>query len=229
MVNLFRIISIAGFAVAFAGVAAHCVYMVYGKGQRWEPVDILRRIVFLITLLFIEQKLSLLETIKKLVYLVTVPLFLITAITGFYPKLVLGETISGYWVMLHVTFATAFAPCLAVVALLWVKSLRFDKGDRTLLEQIYYRVVRRISGLKITGEPLRGYFRFGQKTLFWLIVLLAQPLILSVALVMLPIFEAGKQNLFWDIHRYAALVFAMVAIIHTYVVVRIKMEENRPL
>ncbi|MHC4216536.1 MAG: cytochrome b/b6 domain-containing protein [Planctomycetota bacterium] len=229
MVNLFRIISIAGFAAAFGGIAAHCVYEFYSKGRQWEPVDVPRKIVFFITLLFIEQKLGLLGTIKKLVYLVTVPLFLITAITGFYPKLVLGETISGYWLMLHATFATAFAPCLAIVALLWVNSLRFDKGDRTLLEQIYYRVVRRITGLKITGEPLRGYFRFGQKSLFWLIVLLAQPLILSVALVMLPIFEAGKQNLFWDIHRYAALIFAMVAIIHTYLVVRIQMEENRPL
>lgn len=229
MVNLFRIISISGFAVAFAGIAAHCLYKVYGKSQQWEPVDILKKTVFLITLVFIEQKLSLLETIKKLVYLVTVPLFLITAITGFFSKLVLGETISGYWLMLHATFATAFAPCLAVAALLWVNNLRFDRGDRTLLEQIYYRVVRRISGLKITAEPLGGYFRFGQKTLFWLIVLLAQPLILSVVLVMFPIFEAGRQKLFWNIHRYTALVFALVAIIHTYLVVRIQMEENRPL
>ena len=46
---------------------------------------------------------------------------------------------------------------------------------------------------------------------------------------MFPICEAGKKNLFWDIYRYAALVFALVAIIHTYLVVRIQMEENRPL
>lgn len=206
MVNLFRIISISGFVVAFAGIAAHCVYMVFGKSRQRQPVNIPKRIVFLIKQLFIERKLDFLETIKKLVYLLTVPLFLITAITGFFPKLVLGETISGYWLMLHATFATAFAPCLAVAALLWVNNLRFDKG-----------------------EPLRGYFRFVQKTFFWLIVLLAQPLILSVVLVMFPIFEAGRQNLFGDIHRYAALVFALVAIIHTYLVVRIQMEETRPL
>lgn len=227
--NMFRTISIIGLAVTFVGITAHYTAFTYGKGQQWRPIDILKKLVHLFTLLFIEQKLNLVKVMKKLVYLVALVHFVILAVTGFYPRLVLGKQISGYWLMLHVTFASVFAVCLAVLAVMWAHTFRFNSSDLTLLQRMLQRVhqlvLQRVAGLKTDAEPLRGSLRFGQKTLFWLIILLALLLIPSIVLVMFPLFGNSWQKLFLEAHRYTALVFVSVAVIHTYLVVRTRMKE----
>lgn len=222
---MFRTISIIGFAVTFVGITAHCTAFTYGKGQQWRPIDVLKKLVHLFTLLFIEQKLNLVEVVKKLVYLVVIIHFVVLAVTGFYPRLVLDRQISGYWLMLHVTFASVFTACLALLAVMWAHNFRFNNCNWTLLQQMFQRVLQRVAGLKTDAGPLRGNFHFGQKTLFWLIILLALPLILSIVLVMFPLFETNQQKLFLEAHRYTALVFVLVTVIHTYLVVRTQMKE----
>jgi len=179
-------------------------------------------LVHLLTLLFLEQKLSIVGILRKLVYLLALLCFVVLAVTGFYPTLVLGEHISGYLVMVHATFAPIFAICLAVLAVMSVRNCRFNQSDWPW----FGRIVQRVTLVKSTGEEtLRKSSGLGQKITFWLIIFLALPLILSIVLSMFPLFGTHWQELLLSTHRYTALVFALVAIVHIYLVIRTKMQE----
>jgi cytochrome b subunit of formate dehydrogenase len=156
-----------------------------------------------------------------LVYLLALLCFLVLAVTGFYPMLVLGEHISGYFVMVHATFAPIFTICLAVLAVMWARNCRFTRNDWPWFQ----RIVQRITLVKSTSEESCKSSGFGQKIAFWLIICLALPLILSIVLIMLPIFGTHSQELLLGMHRYTALVFSLVAIVHTYLLIRAKVKQ----
>ncbi|MCP4607208.1 MAG: hypothetical protein GY845_00635 [Planctomycetes bacterium] len=160
---------------------------------------------------------SIIGMIRILIYLAVLFCFIILAITGFYPTLVLGKHITGYLVMVHATFAPVFAVCLAVLAVMWAQRWRFTGGDWPWFE----RVVRWAT---LADNPGENTFHkgsgLGRKISFWLIIFLALPLILSIVLSMLPLFGTHWQELLLSMHGYTALVFTMVAILHTYFIIR---------
>ncbi|MHC4485197.1 MAG: cytochrome b/b6 domain-containing protein [Planctomycetota bacterium] len=131
------------------------------------------------------------------------------------------STISGYLMMVHATFAPVFAVCLAVLAVMWARRCRLDQSDCPPLQYILQRVTR----LKTAGELLCKSSRLGQKVTFWLIIFLALPLILSIILSMFPLFGTHWQELLLSMHRYTALVFVLVVIVHIYLIIRTKMLE----
>lgn len=147
--------------------------------------------------------------------------FAVLAVTGFYPVLVLGEHISGYRVMVHATFAPVFALCLAFLAVVWARNCQFTRGDWPWFDRIVQRVTLGRSG---DGESPRNRKRssLGQKITFWLIVFLAVPLALSIVLSMFPLFGTHGQELLLSTHRYTAYVFALVVIVHTLLLRRMK-------
>jgi len=155
--------------------------------------------------------------LRILVYLVALLSFVVLAITGFYPTLILGEHITGYLVMVHATFAPVFAVCLAVLAVMWAKCCRFTGGDWPRFERI-------VQWLTLSNNPgdetARKGSGIGQKIAFWLIIFLALPLILSIVMSMFPLFGTHWQEILLSMHRYTALIFAMVAILHTYFIIR---------
>jgi len=208
------------------GIAVCCVASPC-KGCGWRPGQILRKLIHLFTLLFVEQRLSPVGVLRKLVYLLALLCFVVLAITGFYPTLVLGKHISGYLLMLHATFALVFAICLAVLAVMWACRHRFNESDWPGLQHF----LERITLAKSTGEePLNksqadGVPGLGQKITFWLIVVLALPLILSIVSSMFPLFGTDGQKLLLELHRYSALLFAMAAIVHIYLVIRTQIKE----
>jgi len=164
-----------------------------------------------------KQKHSLVVIFRMLVYLVALVSFVVLALTGFYPVLVLGEHISGYLVMLHATFAPVFAVCLAVLALMWAGNCRFTAGDWPWFE----RIVQRITSVKDSDKAAKSKRSgLGQKITFWLIIFLALPLALSIVLSMFHIFGTHWQELLLGLHRCTALVFTVVVIIHTFLLVR---------
>ena len=170
----------------------------------------------------LTQKRSLVDLFRILVYFVAMFSFVVLALTGFYPVLILGEHITGYLVMIHATFAPVFAGCLAVLAVLWARQCRFTPGDLPWFE----RLVQRLTLTEGTDETKRRKSSgLGQKITFWLIIFLALPLILSIVVSMFPIFGTHWQELLLDIHRYTALVFAIVGIVHIYLVIRTKMKQ----
>jgi len=173
-------------------------------------------------MLLLEQKLSPVGVLRKLVYLLALLCFLVLAITSFYPVLVLRESIHGYWLMLHATFAPVFAACLAVLAVMWAGNCCFNKSDWPWLQ----RILERVTLVKRVGEePSNKCPGLGQKITFWLIVLLALPVILSVVLSMFPFFGTDGQEFLLNLHRYSALLLALAAIVHTYLIIRTQMEQ----
>jgi len=187
-------------------------------------------LVYLLTLLFIPQKLNLAGVLRKLVYLLALLCFAVLFITGFYSKLIYGTTISGYWLMLHATFAPIFAICMAILAVMWAHDCRLDKRYWPWLQRIL-RVGCAMHTTKImvgdahptsANVAVPEKHELAQKICFWLIVVLALPLILSIILSMFPLFGTHWQELLADTHRYSALLFALVVIVHTYLMVIIQ-------
>lgn len=201
---MFRIVSIIGFVITIVGIVCHYIALSAGKGCRWRPIDILRKLVYLLTLLFLEQRLGAIGILRKLVYLLALLCLVVLAVTGFYPTLILGKHLSGYLLMMHATFAPVFAGCVAVLAVMWAHNCRFDKNS-----------LQQESVNKATGEKCE----LGQKISFWLIVSLAVPLILSIMLIMFPLFGTDIQKLLLNLHRYSSLLLALAAIVHTYLII----------
>jgi len=215
---MYQTISIVAFLVTIGALALNCI--ISPCRECWRHP--LRKVIQLITMLFIEQKLSPAGVLRKLVYLLALLCLIVLAITGFYPTIVLGEHISGYLVMVHATFAPVFAICLAVLAVMWSSKSRFTSNDWPWFQ----RFVQRVTLVKIPGEEAdRESPGLGQKTSFWLIIFLVLPLALSSILSMFPIFGTHWQELLLGIHRYTALVFAIVVIVHLYLIIRCKANE----
>ncbi len=215
---MFQTISIVAFLVTIGALALNCI--ISPCRECWRHP--LRKLVQLFTLLFIEQKLSPAGVLRKLVYLLALLCFVVLAFTGFYPTIVLGKHISGYLVMVHATFAPVFAICLAVLAVMWARNCRFNGGDWPWFQ----RFVQRVTLTKSTGkEAPPKSSGLGQKISFWLIIFLALPLALSIVLSMFPLLGTYWQELLLEIHRYTALLFFLVAIVHIYLLIRCKANE----
>lgn len=162
------------------------------------------------------RKQSLVVILRMLLYLLALVCFVVLALTGFYPVLILGEHISGYLVMLHATFAPVFTICMAVLAVMWAGNCRFAAGDWPWFE----RIVQRVTLIKSTDKAPRKCSGLGQKITFWLIIFLTLPLALSIVLSMFPLFGTHWQELLLGLHRDTALVFTVVVIVHTFLLVR---------
>ncbi len=210
-----------GFGATVAGITLHCVALPLAKGHRWTAEEVLRKLISLLMLLFVEQRLNPVRVLRKLVYLLALLCFVVLAITGFFPLVAFGKHISGYLVMVHATFAPVLAVCLAVLAVIWSPHCHFTRGDCPWFDRLIHRATLARGADKDAYSKSSG---LGQKITFWLIVILALPLMLSIVLSMFPLFGTHGQELLLNMHRYTALVFALVVIAHTYLMVRSQIE-----
>lgn len=221
---MFRTLSIAGFVTVLAGIIIHLIIFrpkadrLFGADRRLRILDPLRVLVFLLTLLFVPQKSTLVGVLRKLVYLLTLLCFLVLLVTGFCPRLFLGTPIAGYWLMLHATAAPVFAACLAVLAVMWAENCRLDKNYWPWLQRILQRQTKNQANPE--GHEL------ARKLGFWIIMFLALPVILSIVLSMFPLFGTAWQELLAQVHRYCALALALVVIVHTYLMVLTEATRN---
>jgi cytochrome b subunit of formate dehydrogenase len=213
---MFRVISIIAIVITLGGIGLNCI--IRPCKECWRHP--LKKLVQLLSLILTEQKLSPAEVFRKLVYLLALLCFVVLVITGFYPTLALGENISGYLLMIHATFAPIFAICLAILAVMWSGHCRFTGDDWPWFDKL----VQRLTLAQNTEQQVKTESCLGQKITFWLIIFLALPLILSIVLSMFPYFGTYWQELLLNIHRYTALVFALTAIVNTYLLIRIKMK-----
>jgi cytochrome b subunit of formate dehydrogenase len=211
---MFQTVADIALVMTFLGVAAHWVAVPTGG-----PRNVVQGGVHVFSLLLIEQKSSILGVLKKLAYLVSLICFLVLAITGFWPLLVRGEHISGYLMMIHATFAPLFALCLAILAVTWAGANRFTAEDCPWMQ----RLLRCTTRLHVAAEdkPVRCAVLWYKAT-FWLLMFLALPLVLSIVISMFHILGTSWQFFTMAIHRWTALVFAIVAILHTYLAIRVR-------
>ena len=220
---MFHIIASTGFVVVFAGIASHLLFSLpkrddlLGKDRRCKFLDILRFPIYGLTLLLLEQKLNLVGKLRKLVYLLALLAFVVLVLNGFYPSLILGKSISGYWIMLQTTAGGVFTVCIAILAVMWAHNCRLDKN--------YWPWLTRLLHHQPADTTAPQKYELCQKICFWLIIFLALPLILSIILSMFPLFGTHGQKCLLRLHRYSALSLALIAIIHTYLLIRTKMSK----
>ncbi len=211
---MFQTVLAIALPITLMGVAVH-----WSLTPAARPRCVVRGGIHALSLLLIEQKSSLLGALKKLVYLVSLLCFVVLAITGFWPVLVGGGHISGYLMMIHATFAPVFALCLALLALTWAGSNRFTAEDCPWVQ----RLVRRTTRLHVPAEetPWRCSLLVYKAT-FWLLLFLALPLVLSIIVSMFHLLGTNWQHWTLALHRWTSLVFVIVAIVHTYVAIRLR-------
>jgi len=149
-----------------------------------------------------------LTIVRNLLYLLGLILFVVLTVSGFYPPLFLGEELSGYLLMIHVTAGGGFAGCLTLLMLMWAHRCRFS--DDVLNRMLCWLAKRPQIG---DSPPAGGLW---PKLLFWMITVLSLPLILSAVLSMFPIFGTTGQYVLAGIHRGIAYAFAVVIIAHTF-------------
>jgi len=214
---MFHDISIASFVIVLGAIFLHClIFPVTGK-RVYKPIEIIKRLVHLLNLLFVELKLGIIAVLRKLIYLLAILSFLVLFITGFYHPIITGEKIGGYFLMIHVSFGGVLAACIAALAVMWAENSRLDKNYLPFLNRLLQR--------KPQSELPKEKDEILRKILFWLILFLSLPLILSIILSMFPIFGTDGQKILEEIHRYTALTLSLIVIIHTYLVIRVKMNE----
>jgi len=212
-VSMFRTMAMGGFAAVIAAILLHFIASkpkfddVFGE-DRIRILDPVRLIVFFVTLIFIEQKWSLLGVLRKLVFLLAILCFIILVITGFVPRVVFGIAITGWWLMIHATAAPIFAACVAILAVLW--------ADRNRLDKNYWPLLNRIVGRspKSTATPEKHELKL--RICFWVILTMSLPVILSAVVSMFPIFGMHGQEILLQVHRYSTLLLSLFAIIYLY-------------
>jgi len=175
----------------------------------------------ILALVFMYQKLSFAGAIRKLVYLLAIFSFIVLGITGFYPTLAKGEHISGYLIMIHATFAPILAICIAALAVMWAGKCVFNTKDWPWLQ----RIIEKVTLVEIKENVSDKKSSVLQKISFWFIIFLSLPLIMSIILSMLPYFGTHWQEVFICLHRYTALAFAVVVLIHTHLIVMAQMKQ----
>ena len=146
-----------------------------------------------------DRLLLTLKLLKSITYFFGVVSFLVLATTGLWPIL-FGKSLSGYCLMAHATAAPVFAACLAAIAL-------FRADRHTFKPPTTLKPADR--------QAASDYLCPCQKIIFWLIVLMALPLIMSIVLMMFPLFAAQTQQRLLLIHRYAAIFLGIAVIFYS--------------
>lgn len=154
-----------------------------------------------------------LNLIKRIVYLITLFLFLIMVISAFIPAVLFGDSLNGLFLLVHVSAAPLFSIFLAVLVILFAHSNRFNKSDVDLSNKNKKFNFNQFGYIKIT---------------FWLIVLFSIPTMISVILGMFPLFGTEGQLYLLEIHRYSAVIIFFLVILHSgLVTVNLRLNFNK--
>jgi formate dehydrogenase gamma subunit len=144
---------------------------------------------------------------ERFILVVTFGSLLALAATGFFAA-VQGVAMSGYLLMLHVTFAPPFILGLLATVATWAHDSRYESHDLTW--------VMRRGCLKCGRDLPAGRFDPPQKTYLWILAAAGIVLSLTAALSMVYLADTTWQGLLYEIHRYTALGLVVVTILHLY-------------
>lgn len=226
---MFRIITIASFLITLSAIGLHCLIFhpkfdeIFGPKRLRKGLDILRVPVLIITLCLPVQSSSLWGVVKKLLYLLVIFCVLVLVLTGFWQPLFYGTSLSGYLIMIHSTFSPIFIACFAILALGWSKQNSFNRYDCPWL----MRFLRRVLKLGVNVEKTENEtFLPVRKITFWVLMFLALIVALSIVSSMFRIFGTNMQYFLMNLHRYSALIFVLVAMVHTYATALAKMRQE---
>lgn len=115
---------------------------------------------------------------------------LVLAVTGFCTATLMGRALSGFYTLIHVSFGAAYAVSMAGLAVMRAEAYRF----------------------RAAGSPER--FSDVQKVCFWILVVGALLLALSILSAMLPLLGTDGQRIATEVHRYSALVSVLAGMVY---------------
>jgi len=153
---------------------------------------------------------SALAKLNRLACVVALGSLTVLFVTGFGGRLLLGEAIHGYSLMMHVGLAPVFVISAGVVLVAWGHRCRLNGDDRQGLADL----------LRLRGANPADTADLGWKLTFWLAMLLIVPVSLSMVLGMFQIFGTHGQESLLSIHQYTALVLTLVTLIHLHLLIR---------
>ena len=137
---------------------------------------------------------------------------LLLFVSGFAGRLLFGEQIHGYTLMLHVGLAPVFVICVGFVVITWGQQCLLNKNDRERLTSLFC----------LKKQEVAGTSDLGWKLTFWLAAFLAVPVSLSIVLGMFPIFGTHGQEMLHCLHQYTALALTLTVLIHLHLLIRRK-------
>lgn len=137
----------------------------------------------------------------------------ILLVTGIIPLLSRG-ILSGYPLLLHTSAGLIFSMCLAALALMFAPKHAFAKTDWPWLAE--------------RGERPAGGGQLTRKIIFWVLLLLALPAILSIALNMFPLYGTHGQEIFLTVHRITAILLSVAVMVQACAIARAFAKPPKP-
>lgn len=142
-------------------------------------------------------------------YVLAMLLAAVLAISGFLQVIITGGHLTGTLLLIHVIAAPLFALTLAAASLLWSHDQQLSEQDLPVLNGLIRTgTVTGSNGLAVLA-----------RVLYWLMLVLALPLILSIILSLYPLFGTEGENTLIGLHGYSALSLVVVTLLHGYILI----------
>lgn len=117
--------------------------------------------------------------------------FIYLFVSGFYFSLFSSQRMYGIPLMLHVFFGCFFALLMCAVLIFYAKEFNFIVQESEMKPSLVFDV---------------------KKALFWLFALSSLTLVTTSLLMMIPVFIYQTQLVFFEVHRYSALLSVLAAL-----------------
>ena len=153
---------------------------------------------------------SFFQKIKSITAHICAALFIILFITAFLP-VVFGYHMSGLFMMVHASTALLVSICLVAFVFL------FSNSNQLSLEEI-----QNLTNDHKQKKSLNS--RIMLKVLYWLIIALTLPAMLSIILMLYPLFGTDGLEFLADVHRWSVLLLTICVIFVQYFRIIIKKE-----
>ncbi|HEX9653751.1 MAG TPA: hypothetical protein VGA99_08565 [bacterium] len=199
---MFQIISI----ISFLAVIAFVVYRDKGSFLQSKASDTVRDLLDAVGI--VTENLT--DDWRRLILFLLRVSFAALLITGFIPVLI-GSAVSGFVLILHLLAAAVFAIGLMTISLLQAHQQRFNGSDWQSLRHL-------IEKKSVTKKLQAQILVLANKITFWLILLLALPLLGSILLSMYPLFGTDGQRVLLLWHGYSALLLFIVVVVRLYLI-----------
>lgn len=144
----------------------------------------------------------LIYTIKNTVLFLTIILFAIMFSSSIIPYGILGDSLTGIFLLIHVTVAPVFSLLLALSFLFYANTHKLIILDFQNLK---------LKSNKIIFDKSLNLSLI--KILFWVICLFSISLLLSIIFTFFPIWGTDGQNLLLSIHAFSGLIITILVIL----------------
>jgi hypothetical protein len=157
-------------------------------------------------LMMFDYEVELYKGLRYFFISVSILTFIILALTGIIPVLILNEQIGGLFLIIHVTIAPFFVVALTMTALFWAHFQQFNQSD--------FIFIKELRNKKDERNRENHKHTFWPRIHFWLFLAFSVPASLSMIFSMFPYFGTEGQFAMLNIHRYSTLVLLIIVLFY---------------